>query len=130
MQKEQIMPMLSDGEFEIMECVWCSEKAPTQTGIMRWVNEKNNKTLKVATIATYIRRIMWKGYLEKIDKNDGHPVYHALVSRDEYFARTSDEFYKRWGVGRVFQLAANYFVKADESAQEEFINTCNEMRNK
>lgn len=120
----QKMPMLSDGEFEIMECVWSAEKAPTQTGIMRWVNEKNSKSLKVATIATYIRRIMWKGYLEKIDNNDGHPVYHALVSRDEYFARNSEEFQKRWGVGRIFQMAVSCFAGASQQEQEEFLERC------
>ena len=120
----QNMPMLSDGEFEIMECVWSADKAPTQTGIMRWVNEKNNKTLKVATIATYIRRIMWKGYLEKIDNNDGHPVYHALVNRDDYFARNSEEFQKRWGTGKVFQMAVNCFSDASVEQQVAFLAEC------
>lgn len=112
--------MLSDGEFEIMECVWCSDKAPTQTGIMRWVNERSGKNLKVATIATYIRRIMWKGYLEKIDNNDGHPVYKALVSRDEYFERSSREFEEKWGVERILELARREYKNATPEEKEEF----------
>lgn len=89
--------MLSAAEFEIMECVWNSETAPTQTGILRWVNRKHNKNLKVATIATYIRRIMWKGYLEKLDIGDGHPTYKALVSREEYYQTDLAAFCGRWG---------------------------------
>lgn len=119
MMEKQVM--LSDGEFEIMECVWCSETAPTQTGIMRWVNEKTGKNLKVATIATYIRRIMWKGYLNKIDNNDGHPVYEALISRDEYFERSSREFEERWGVERILDLARHEYKNATQEERESFI---------
>jgi len=119
--------MLSDGEFEIMECVWRSEKPPTQTGIMRWVNEKNGKNLKVATIATYIRRIMWKGYLEKIDNNDGHPVYRALVGYDEYFHKSVEEFENRWGTKKFFQLAARCFNELPEEEQNEYRRQFEEM---
>lgn len=90
-------PMLSDREFEIMECVWKSEKAPTQAGIMHWVNEKNGKNLKVATIATYIRRIMWKGYLKKVDNHDGHPTYRPMISREEYYRMDLEAFEKEVG---------------------------------
>lgn len=104
MNKENL-PMLSDCEFEIMDCVWSSPQAPTQTGIMRWVNEKCGKNLKVATIATYNRRIIWKGYMEKMDNDNWRPTYHALVSKDEYFERYSQMFLKRWGDERVLQMA-------------------------
>lgn len=112
---------LSDGEFDIMDCVWSCTQAPTQTGIMHWLNEKNGKNLKVATIATYIRRIMWKGYLEKVDNHDGHPTYRALVSRDEYFERNSRDFQKRWGKDRILQMAVSCFAGKSKEEQKEFI---------
>lgn len=117
------LAMLSDGEFDIMECVWSCPQAPTQTGIMHWVNEKNSKSLKVATIATYIRRIMWKGYLEKVDNHDGHPVYRALVSRDEYFDRNSKDFAKRWGCDKVIQMAMSCFAGKSQEERDEFADT-------
>ncbi len=88
---------LSDGEFEIMECVWKSPEALTQTNIMRMVNDRHGRSLKVATVATYLRRIIWKGYLEKVDIHDGHPTYHALVGMEEYYHCERKKFKQRWG---------------------------------
>ncbi len=124
---EEKYTMLSDGEFEIMECVWSSEQDPTQTGIMRWVNERNGKNLKVATIATYIRRIMWKGYLEKVENEDGHPTYHALVSREEYFFRSAYEFEDRWGLERVLELALREFATMPKEEKDMYLRELEAM---
>lgn len=113
--------MLSDGEFAIMKCVWTEEKAPTQTQIMKWVNENCGKSLKVATIATYIRRIMWKGYLEKVDIGDGHPTYRALISQDEYFNRSSAEFREQWGNSFMKRFVGAFLSEMGQKEKMDFI---------
>lgn len=108
------IPMLSDSEYDIMDCIWSSPEPPTQTDIMRWVNKKTGKNIKVATIATYNRRIMWKGYLEKRDGVNHHPTYHALISKEEYFERSAKEFCRRWGEKRVIEMALEVLDKEPE----------------
>lgn len=97
MQEANEKMPLSNGEFEIMECVWKADRSLTQTEILRKVNKKTGKQLKVATIATYIRRITWKGYLEKREHGDGHPTYYALVGMKEYYQFEREKFKQRWG---------------------------------
>lgn len=98
-------PLLSDGEFEILESVWNAPKELTQTEITRSVNERTGKELKVVTISTYIRRIMWKGYLNKNVKDGSRfPTYSAAVSKEEYFERTAHNFINRWGKESVLKM--------------------------
>lgn len=115
------MQMLSDGEFAIMRCVWSKEKAPSQTEIMKGVNEANGKNLKTATIATYIRRIMWKGYLEKVDIGDGHPTYRALISQDEYFERSSSAFREQWGNTFMKRFVGAFLTEMGQREKQDFI---------
>lgn len=101
------LPLLSDGEFDILECVWNSPKELTQTEITRSVNERTGKELKVVTISTYIKRIMWKGYLNKnVKEGSRFPTYSAAVSREDYFNRTAENFIKRWGKDAVLKMAS------------------------
>ncbi len=101
------LPLLSDGEFDILECVWNSPKELTQTEIARSVNERTGKDLKVVTVSTYIKRIMWKGYLNKNVKDGSRfPTYSAAVSREEYFVRAAENFIKRWGKEAVKEMMA------------------------
>lgn len=98
-------PLLSDGEFAILESVWDSPKELTQTEITRSVNERTGKELKVVTISTYIRRIMWKGYLNKnVNEGSRFPTYSAAVSKEEYFERSAREFIERWGKEAVQKM--------------------------
>lgn len=101
------LPLLSDGELDILECVWNAPKELTQTEITRSVNEFTGKELKVVTISTYIKRIMWKGYLNKNVKDGSRfPTYSAAVSKEEYFERTAKNFIERWGKDAVKKMAA------------------------
>ena len=59
------------------------------------------------TISTYIKRIMWKGYLNKnVKEGSRFPTYSAAVSREDYFNRTAENFIKRWGKDAVLKMAS------------------------
>ena len=105
------MNHLSNGEFRVMDTIWTSEIPLTQAGVMKTVNDMLEKKLDVSTYATYLRRIISKGYLEKVYHGDGHPTYRPTMTKDEYFERCVKEFIERWGAEKVFEVTKNYLNK-------------------
>lgn len=119
---------LSDGEFRVMNAIWSSEKELTQALVMKTVNQTLDKKLNVSTFATYLRRIIRKGYLQKIDHGDGHPTYHPLVSREEYFARTTQEFQERWSKSALLKMAMSCLSRQTQEEKQEFIKTLEDLK--
>lgn len=114
---------LSDGEFKVMSAIWASEVPMTQALVMKTINSTLEKKLNVSTYATYLRRIMTKGYLEKRYHGDGHPTYHPTMSRDEYFEQSLRDFCSKWSQDRLFELTLRKLRELPEEQVQEFINS-------
>jgi len=117
------MPTLSDGEFRIMDAIWSDESGFTQAKVMKTVNQTLDKKLNVSTFATYLRRIIRKGYLVKIDHGDGHPTYQPQITREQYFDRNAQDFSVRWGSSKITRLAMGRLHSLSKSEASEFIDT-------
>ena len=117
---------LSDGEFKVMSAIWASEVPMTQALVMKTVNNTLEKKLNVSTYATYLRRIITKGYLEKRYHGDGHPTYHPTMSRDEYFDQNLREFCAKWSKDKLFELTLNKLRQLPEDEVKAFIATLSE----
>lgn len=120
---------LSNGEFRIMQAIWSSDQEMTQALVMKTVNRTLEKPLNVSTIATYLRRIIKKGYLEKINRGDGHPIYQPVISYEEYFQRTSAEFLRRYSTSSFLKTAAAYIAKLPEEQKVKFLQELESQKN-
>lgn len=97
------MKRLSETELEIMNVFWETDCAMTRAELTRhW---KAGEELHINTVATFLSRLEEKGFLQS-EKQGRANCYHAVVSREQYFARNI------WGK----------FVKL--SAKELVMNFC------
>lgn len=111
---------LSDGEFRIMECIWDSETEMTQALVMKTVNSTLDKKLNVSTFATYLRRMIRKGYLKKIDKGDGHPIYCPAITRQQYFENNAQQFNGKWITNPFMRMAMGCLTRQSAEERSEF----------
>ncbi len=111
---------LSDGEFRIMSCIWSSNQDLTQALVMKTVNSTLEKKLNVSTYATYLRRMIRKGYLVKIDLGNGHPVYRPAITREEYFERNAQDFQHKWVTNSFAKMAMGCLARRSVKDRKEF----------
>jgi len=116
------MNHLSNGEFKVMDTIWTSETPLTQAGVMKAINDTLETKLNVSTYATYLRRIIAKGYLEKVHHGDGHPTYRPTLTKTEYFERCAKEFYERWGTDMILELVKNSIRACSPEQIESLMN--------
>lgn len=115
---------LSDGEFRVMNAIWLSETELTQAMVMKTVNNTLDKKLNVSTYATYLRRIIRKGYLEKVYRGseNTHPIYRPTISREEYFERCAQEFQSRWSSKQILNFAISILSQQTPEERQAFVD--------
>lgn len=93
---------LSASEKEIMEVIWSGSGGLCAREV---VEEMGEKKRKYTTVATFLTRLVQKGYLD-CEKHGMQNVYSAKISRDEYLARQTDDFVREMYDGSAKELIA------------------------
>lgn len=112
-----ILPQVSEAEFEVMKIVW--KHAPIST------NEITDRLLKTTkwspkTIQTLIKRLVTKGALT-YEKQGRVFVYTPVVKEDEYIKQESNSFLERYYDGDITAMLSKYIE--NDSLSEAEIDT-------
>lgn len=112
-----ILPQVSEAEFEVMKIVW--KHAPIST------NEITDRLLKTTkwspkTIQTLIKRLVTKGALT-YEKQGRVFVYTPVVKEDEYIKQESNSFLERYYDGDITAMLSAYIE--NDSLSEAEIDT-------
>ena len=101
---------------EIMNVIWDAGKAVTTAD----VSEKLTTSWKPTTILTFLKRLTDKGIL-KAEKSGKTNYYSAIVSREDYKKRQTEEFLNEIHSGSVTSFLAALYgdEKPDKGELEE-----------
>jgi len=94
---------LPDSELEIMQAVWSFEPPVPRAKVEEKVRESSD--LAQTTILTLLSRLADKGFI-KAEKQGRSSVYTPLVSKEEFQASQSRNFFEKMFGGDVTAFAA------------------------
>lgn len=116
---------LTKVEFEVMNILWDIEGGACAWDILEhWkensIGSKASKKPAYTTIATYLKVLYEKGYLDfhKVNGQGKTHRYVPLVTRAEYTRRTMQEVKKNFFGGNVRHMLS-YFVREENLSPEE-----------
>lgn len=122
------MPRISDAELEVLEVVWELDDWVDIARVHQLLSEKNKWAYN--TVGTFMIRLEKKGYLEhkKCKKTN---VYRAVISREDYKRKETEEFLKQVHSGsKKSLLAALCGDQADEEEIDKLFKLLNSMTEK
>lgn len=112
---EKNLPLISDGELEVMKVLWQLKEATSGEIIETLLP---NTQWKAKTIQTMINRLVQKGAI-KADKGQGRNYrYTPLVLEDDYKLNASRQFVNKVYDGSLSLLVAGFVKNQTLSAEE------------
>lgn len=93
---------LSDSEREIMEIIW---KKSIPCCVQDIFSELENKERKYTTIATFLSRLVKKGFLKQ-EKKGVQNFYKAKLGKEDYLKKETNNFVKELYSGKAEELIA------------------------
>lgn len=105
---------VSDAELEILEVLWCANRAMNAAEIRSMLNESKN--WERTTVLTLIQRLVKKDVV----KQEKREVYYylPLIRREEYVREETRNFVEKFFKGRSRNLAAA-LVNSDALTKED-----------
>lgn len=100
---EHTIRRLPDGELEVMQALWACE-APASRADIEAVLFRTHP-MAVTTLLTLLTRLCEKGFLT-IEKKGRRSFYSPSVSREDYLASQSRNFFERLCQGSVSVFAS------------------------
>lgn len=95
--------MLSECEEMVMKCAWDSEGAPSVKQLVHDVNVRYGKEWKLQTVATFVSRLVKKGYL-KMHRAGRNVSYEILVKEESYKKKILGDCVNFWYAGNAADL--------------------------
>jgi len=89
------MTLLTDGEFEVMECLWGLDRRATMVELAAWGAEHGKSCHKHYLVRPHLRKILKKQYAKKLGGEV--PTYRATITREEYLTKRRELFIRYWG---------------------------------
>ncbi len=109
-----ILPQISDAEFEVMNIIW--KYAPINTNdIIKHLSQAAKWNPR--TIQTMIFRLEKKGVITH-EKESRIFVYSPLIPKEEYLKVASSNFINRFFDGALNQMVVNYLSKTELSDED------------
>lgn len=106
---------ITDAELEIMKELW-ENKQLSLNGLTEKLNEKEPKNKN--TIKTLLYRLIEKGAVKSINKNQKENEFKANISKEKYLKKENQSFLNKLYNGNTSNMLLN-FVENKEISKEE-----------
>lgn len=106
---------ITDAELEIMKELWENKKL-SLNGLTEKLNEKEPKNKN--TIKTLLYRLIEKGAVKSINKNQKENEFKANISKEKYLKKENQSFLNKLYNGNTSNMLLN-FVENKEISKEE-----------
>lgn len=90
----------------VMKIIWDSTEGLVLQEVIDRANKENGKTWKPQTVATFLARLVKKGYLHAVKKGR-YSIYSPAVSKDDFLKATMEENAKFFAKGDMGAFACN-----------------------
>jgi BlaI family penicillinase repressor len=110
------IPQASHAEMEIMKIIWQSGNKTTVGTILNEL-ETLDKAWKSSTVATFLMRLVEKGFLTP-EKKGRHHTYTATITEAEFRERQTQSFITEFYAGNAKELVAS-LMKQERLTQKD-----------